>query len=284
MKTMKITKTMTATTRNTATNKTAKLSKALLAQAGALLLGAGVLAGCSSGSSTTPVSTSNTVTGKTAQAAATSTSLISVPPTGGTTQTIAVNGQQVTAVVPSGSASVGAGAPLAVVMSGSAPLSGVYPSGAAIAVNGVSNSGLTIDATGAIVQNAALPVDPVQGTDYTIALPQSSLQTRALTIQTTNFSGRFYVRNGVLVSPFPTNITGKIPNNGENAVGSKVTATFGAGNDGRAAHLTINYGNGFVLDQTQFIASSQVTFQNFSTDASNIPANGVASLTFAVGK
>ena len=272
--------TMTTTTTNTLPNT---LRKTLFAQAGALLIGASLLTGCSSGSSTTPTGPSNSVTGKTAQAAGTSSAPITVPATGGVTQNVTVNGQQVSAVVPSGAASVSAGAPLAVVTSGSAPLSGAYLAGSSITVNGVANSGLTINSTGAISQNAALPVDPVSGTDYTLSLPTGSLQTRALTVQKTSFSGRYYVRNGVLVSPFPTNITGAIPNNGENASGSKVTATFSAGNDGRAAHLTIDYGNGFVLDQTQLIASSQVTFQNFTADASNVPANGVASLTFAVG-
>ncbi len=272
---------MTTTTTNTLPNT---LRKTMLAQAGALLLGAALLTGCSSGSSTTPTSgPSNSVTGKTTQSSATATSLVTVPQAGGTTQTLTVSGQQITAVVPSGAADVSVGAPLAVVQRGSAPLSGSYPPGASITVNGVANSGLTIDSTGAIAQNAALPVDPTVGTDYTLALPAGDLQTRALTVQKTNFSGRYYVRNGVLVSPFPISITGKIPNNGENAAGSKVTATFGTGNNGRAAHLTIDYGNGFVLDQTQIIASNQVTFQNFSPDASNVPAGGVASLTFAVG-
>ena len=272
-----------------------KMKSALGARVGVLVVCAALLAGCDGGSSTTATTgPSNTVRGATTQGAATASTPITVPTAGGASQTVTVGGVSETAVVPSGAATnVAAGSPLAVVQSGSTLLAGSFAANAPLSVNGVSNSGVTTNADGSVVQNIALPIDAVNGTDYAFALPQGNVQTRALaaatartralTVHATTFSGRFYSRGGVTISPLPTGVTGKIPNNGENASGSQVTATFGAGNDGRTARLTVNYGNGFVLDQTQTIKGGLVTFQNFATDASNVPISGVASLALAVG-
>jgi hypothetical protein len=252
--------------------------------AGILIVCSALLAGCSSGTSSVATGPTNTVRGLTTQDSATASAPITVPTSGGVTQTLKVGGASETVVVPSGvAASVPAGATLAVVQSGSTLLSGAYTGGAPISINGVSDSGLTVNIGGGITQNVALPIDAAQGTDYAIGLPQGDVQTRALTIGKTTFSGRFYVRNGAIVSPLPLGVNGKIPNNGENAAGSQVTATFGAGNDGRTAHLTVDYGNGFVLDQTQTIKSSKAAFQNFATDASSVPANGISTLSLVVG-
>ncbi len=243
-----------------------------------------VVAGCGGGSSTLVSGPTNTVSGTSKQTSSAATTAVTVPATGGATQSITVGTGTVAAVIPSGTATpVVPGTQLAVVNSGSTLLTGSFTANTSVTVNGVSNSGVTVDSTGAISQNVALPIDPTSGSAYEFDLPVGTLQSRGLASKKTTFSGRFYITGTGIVSPFPTNVTGKIPNNGENAKGSTVTTTFGPGNNGRTVRLTVDYGNGFVLDQTQTIASNTVTFQNFATDASNIPATGVASITVAVG-
>jgi len=124
------------------------------------------------------------------------------------------------------------------------------------------------------------------GTPYELSFPRVDANTdRALTIQHTVFSGKIYLRLNPLqiISPLPVDLVGRIPNNGQNAAGSAVTALFGAGNNGRSAHLHISYGNGFVLDKTVTIANNRAVFADLFTDASNVPKSGVDTVAFIVG-
>ena len=81
----------------------------------------------------------------------------------------------------------------------------------------------------------------------------------------------------------PIAVVGRIPGNGENAVGSVVTATFGPYNNGRSATLTVDYGNGFSLHQSTTISNNIAAFNNLQQDSSNVPATGVETVSFAIG-
>jgi len=218
----------------------------------------------------------------------TSTAPATVPATGGTTVTTDAGGS---ATIPSGAVPAGttlpAGTVFGIVPSGTGFLGAISP-GALVTVNGTANSGGTVNSNGLLGVNLALPVAPGDaGTHYDLSLPAEVLNTsRVLHVGQIIFSGNFYIRlNPVrVVSPVPIDLRGQLPNDGENAFGSFISATWGPGNSGRTATLFIDYGNGFTLHQTQVInARGQAIFRNFVPDSSNIPATGVALVSFTIG-
>jgi len=170
---------------------------------------------------------------------------------------------------------------------------GTFGGSSQMGVNGTSNSGVGVTTGGLTASNIALPVTPGSaGTLYTLTFPQGDIDTNArrahpniLTIRELSFTGKFYVFTNPLriVSPVPTNLAGTIPNNGQNAVGSHVTASFGPGNDGRSATLLINYGNGFALRQTRTITSSLANFTDLTYDRVSVPQTGVRLVSFTIG-
>lgn len=215
----------------------------------------------------------------------TSTSAATVPATGGTTITTAGG---LTAVIPSGVAPAGttypAGTEFAIIPMG-VGFSGSVPSGSQLTINGVASSGALVGSNGLLVVNVALPVT-AEGIQYSITFPDATLSTtKSLTVAEITFTGKFYLlTNPVrIVSPVPTNMTGTLPNNGQNAAGSQVVTSFGSGNDGRSTQLKVDYGTGFLLNQNKTIASSRATFSDFFFDSQNVPNNGVRLVAFNVG-
>jgi hypothetical protein len=228
------------------------------------------------------------------------TSNATVPATGGTTVQTTADGIPDPATIPSGALPAGSTVSpadtLAIIPLGTG-FPGTFSSGLQLSVNGVSDSGIGVSSTGATQQNMALPVSPgAAGTLYTLSYPGGDLKTTpaigqvnpfVLTIHSTVFTGKFYVLiNGgraQVISPVPIDLAGRIPNNGQNAVGSVVKASFGPGNNGRTATLTVDYGTGFALNQTRTITGNAVTFSNLKQDTSNVPTTGIAVLSLKVG-
>lgn len=202
-----------------------------------------------------------------------------VPATGGTTITTSAGAT----VIPSGvaEASYPADTPLAILPVGMGfKLNSITSN--SLSVNGVSNSGIGLNANGKTSVAVALPVSEA-GTPYTLSFSGASLDTRDLTVGTISFTGKFYFRNETIVSPIPVSIIGQIPNDGENAGGSTVTTNYGPGNDGRTATLDVVYGNGFELHQTQVISEGKAVFKNLFIDATPVPDSGVQSVSFTIG-
>jgi hypothetical protein len=249
-------------------------------------LAAAFLAGCggSGGSSAGPASGNLHFSGAETISATLTNSTV-IPPTGG----VVVATSAGSAVIPSGSVAGGTNLPdgtaLAVIPQGFG-FDGSFNLGASLSVNNVTNTGAGIGANGHLSQAVALPVPAgAAGIHHSISFPHGNLDTRALTVRKFTFSGKFYLRTDPfrVIVPVPTNITGRIPNDGENAVGSDVTATFGAGNNGRSATLSIDYGTGFILSQTKTITNNQARFVSFSGDTQPVPATGVSEVKLEVG-
>lgn len=254
-----------------------------------VLAGALLLTGCESGSGgITPASgrlIGNIVTASSTAPAAG----ILVPGTGGATANVTVGGVLQSVTIPSGvGGNVPAGTDLAVILLQSVPLRGTFAPGAQIGVGPnllgvVTNSGIALNTDGTLPSAFALPILNAAGTPVAIVLPISNIQTRVLTIQTVSFVGKVYVVGGNIINPIPATIDGTIPNNGENAVGSAVTCTWGPGNNGRTAALKVVYGNGFQLNQQQTIAGNAALFNNLTPDTSDVPQNGVQEVSFTIG-
>ena len=255
--------------------------------AAAVVAAFGVMAGCA-GTSSAPVEPLIPIAGGLpAQTNGTTAAAIPAPGAGGTNTNIVVNGVATPVVIPNGAGAAPAGSNLGVLPLGSQPLTGAFTDNDPVGFNGAANSGVSVNAAGAIKNAVALPVDGgAAGTSYTIDLPTGNLVGKGLTIKKVTFKGAFYVNFGPpvsIVSPIPTNITGSLPNNGQNAAGSAVTCTWGAGNNGRTATLTVVYGNGFVLNKTKTILGGTATFNDFNVDASNVPNGGVNEVKFEIG-
>ena len=268
------------------------------------ILAATAIVGCGGSSSVGTSQTGNVNYSGTTTVSTTSSLSATVPATGGAT----INTNYGTAIIPSGATAAGtvipAGTNLAITPSGFG-FNGNFSGGGQVIVNGVNPSGVIVGSNGLTLSNIALPVSngangTPNGTAYTIQLPAGTLNTNApsiktsgfkpqvLTVQSIIFSGKFYVQiiNGSadVVSPVPTNLVGSLPNNGQNAAGSSITATFGPGNAGRSATLFIDYGNGFTLSQTKTISSGETaTFSDFAQDTSNVPSTGVNTVSFTIG-
>lgn len=220
-----------------------------------------------------------------ATVATTTTESATVPATGGATVTTEAG----TAVVPSGVAPAGttypSGTPMALIPINTG-FRGSVPAGSQVTVNGVADSGGTVQTNGLLGVNLVLPVTEA-GTSYTLRYPASTLDTsRVLNVQEMIFKGTFYLRTSPVrvISPVPFDIVGSLPNNGENAFGSFMNVTWGAGNVGRKATLFIDYGNGFSIQQTQTIdANNYAAFKNLFIDPSKVPNTGVKTVSFTVG-
>jgi len=282
----------------------------LLSYACAATLFAGLIAvvGCGGGGGESSLGASGTISGRTSQSVSTAPSTpTTVPTTGGLTislPVVAPNGttttQQVTIPSTAIFATVPANSPLFVLNAGSALLNGTFASGVGIggdlasSLASIPTSGVSLSNLGAFLQNVALPIPPgPNGSRLVITLPQGNVTTRALTVAHTVFDGKFYVDldshgNLLITSPLPLTQTGKIPNNGENAVGSDQLCTFGPGNAGRNATLDIDYGNGFKLHQAHAIAldsnnNLSVHFFDLTTDTSAVPQGGVDTVSLKIG-
>ncbi len=263
-----------------------------------------LLTGCGGGASVTQPTSSGRVhfTGSTT-VSTTSTSPVTVPASGGSVVSTGDAGTGGTAVIPSGAVSgnttLPLGTQLAIIPMGSG-FAGSFSPGSALRVNGVSDSGVGVSDSGFTTVNTALPVTDgtngtPDGTSYTLVYPNGTINTTpksgtalhkfSLTIQNIVFTGKFYIRTNPLrvISPTAINITGRLPNNGQNAAGSVVTAFFGPGNNGRSATLTVDYGNGFSLYQTKTITNNLAGFNNLQQDSSNVPGTGVQTVSFAIG-
>lgn len=238
-----------------------------------------VAAGCGGGGSNPVPSANGGVNFSGAETVPTTASSDAViPATGG----VVVSSGEGDVVVPSGSgATVTAGSDLATLPAG-VGLLGSFAAGSTLTVNGVTNSGLSLGTDGLSDQASGFPVAD-GGTNYTLAFPAGTLDTtRALTVGSFVLTGRWYVRPTLSI-PVPISLSGTIPQNGQNAVGADVVATFLPGCNNRSATLTVTYGNGFVLQQTRTIAANQVRFTNFTTDSVSIPAGGVQEVRLSVG-
>lgn len=193
-------------------------------------LSALLLSGCggSSGSVHVPTQTSGTLNFRSgATTTDTISSTVIVPASGGIQETTA-GGQ--TVIVPSGatfngSSTIPAGTNYAIIPAGTGFVNtpGSIPVGTEISINGVANSGATVNGVGQTTMAIALPVATGSaGTSYTLSFPDATLDTsRVLTIQNISFTGAFYISLSPfqIISPIPTSITGTIPNNGQNAGG-----------------------------------------------------------------
>lgn len=283
----------------------------LLSYACAATLFAGLIAtaGCGGGGGEGALGASGTLRGTTAQSSASAPNVVTVVPVAGgqaltlqvkdavtgavTTQTVVIPSTPIFANVPANS-------PLAVINLGSTLLGGTFSGGIGIggdlasSLDSKTTTGISLSSVGALLQNLALPIDPVAGTRLVITLPQGNVKTRDLTVKNTSIAGRFYVDTSggtvTVVSPVPTSIDGVIPNNGENASGARETCIFGPGNLGRSATLDIVYGNGFELHQSRNIQPDStngnaltVKFANLTLDSSNVPAGGVDSVSLTIG-
>lgn len=250
--------------------------------AAAVVAAFGVLAGCA-GSSSAPVQAPVALAGGAETKSATTAAAIAAPPAGGTTTTVSVGGVDTTVTVPAGAPAAAAGSNLGVLPSGSQALAGTYTAGAAVKVNDQTNSGLTVDATGHLNQNAALPATAA-GVFYKLEFPAVTLASKVLDVASYEVSGTWYIGGGIFSVPLPLNLSGNLPNNGQNAAGSSATVTFLPGCNGRTATLKVTYGNGFVLGpKTKTISGNAVTFSDLSTDSSNVPAGGVQKVELMVG-
>lgn len=261
----------------------------LLSYLGAViaLTGAVILTGCDSGStggggaSGILTGSVNVQTGNTAAAA-------TIPANGGAPATVnGVSGTIPSGFLPTGT-TVPAGTPAAVIAQGSLPIKEGFPVGSTLGVgssvaNVNFNSGVGLGPQGEVTGNVVVPVTNPAGTSVVIALPQGNVITRDLGIQSVIFSGDLVFQGGIIIIPVPLSINGVIPNNGENAVGSHVTCTWGPGNNGRSATLNVQYGNGFSLHQSRVITNLTASFTDLTTDSSDVPAGGVQTVAFAVG-
>lgn len=169
------------------------------------------------------------------------------------------------------------GTTFAVIPAGKPLVNGSFPQNTPVTINGTTNSGVTLNSDGTLSTNVALPIDPA-GTDYSVRLPKLTISGRVLNVGAFEVEGKMYPGKSII----PTKFDGIIPNNGENAVGARVTAEFTPQNDGRDVTLRIEYGNGFVLEQTRTIVGGKVTFQNLSTDAVSVPDGGVSLVKITV--
>jgi len=262
-----------------------KFNSLLLGFASLAILGG---AGCAGSGAVKPsFATGNLNFSGAEQTTDTSTAPATVPATGGTTITTAGG---VTAVIPSGSVPGGTTLPagtIFVIIPAGVGFAGTTPAGGQLVINSVTNSGALVGLNGLLSVNVAIPVTPgPDGTLYSISFPNASLSTsRALTVQNIEFTGKFYILANPLrvVSPVPVGLEGSLPNNGQNAAGSNVLATFASGNNGRSANLFVDYGTGFKLNQTRSVASLQTRFTNLRFDSQNVPQNGVRLVRFIVG-
>jgi hypothetical protein len=219
-------------------------------------------------------------------AAATSNESVNVPATGGAEVSTTIGDAIIPSGAPTNEGTVSAGETLATFPAG-VGLLGNFAAGSTLRVNGVTNSGAQLGADGLSDQALAFPVS-TEGTPYTLAFPAGTLDTtRALSVGEFVFSGKWYVSFEPLrfSIPVPTGLSGTIPNNGQNAKGADVVATFLPGCNGRTATLRIVYGGGtgFVLEQTRTIANNSVRFTNFQEDSVNVPNSGVSSVSLTVG-
>lgn len=245
------------------------------------------VAGCGGSNGNNPVPSANgaiNFTGAEAASGFASESAV-VPASGGAT----VSTGEGNVVIPSGAvaggSTVSSETPLAIFPAG-VGFPGSYAAGSTIRVNGVTNSGAPTGTDGLTDAALAFPVSTT-GTNYTLSFPAGTLNTsRDLTVGEFVISGKWYVSfDPIQFSiPVPTDFTGTIPNNGQNAVGADVTAYF-ENCDGRQATLRIVYGGGtgFVLEQTRTIANGQVRFNNITTDSVSVPNSGVSSVSLTVG-
>lgn len=245
------------------------------------------ITGCGGGKNAIPANSGGgfSFTGAEASLGYSSTSAV-VPVTGGAS--ITASGYSGTTIVPSGvlpaGTTLGTDTPYAIIPAGIG-FAGTILSGQGVTVNGVTTSGATVGSNGLLLQNVAIPVTEA-GTPVTMTFPaQDVTLSRVLTIREISFAGSFYLlRNPVrIISPVPSDITGRIPNNGENAAGNSLTATWGAGNSGRTATLDIDYGTGFKLHQERVITNNKATFSNLTQDASNVPSSGIKSIKLSIG-
>ncbi|MGV3615345.1 MAG: hypothetical protein ACO1SV_08430 [Fimbriimonas sp.] len=153
--------------------------------------------------------------------------------------------------------------------------------GASIVPSGALPAGTT-ESTTYPISNSRFPFPPRP--PYTLSFPAGRLNTRDLDVQRFELVGNWSILFEPLSFsiPVPTGMTGTIPQNGQNAVGSDITATF-IGCDGRTATLVIDYGNGFTLQQTRTITDDKARFRNLTTDSTNVPGVGVETVRLTVG-
>lgn len=218
-----------------------------------------------------------------------------VIPANGTNAQFNVGGAVAQAFIPGGFvANANNTTPFLIIKAGSQPFAAIFNGNGQLGVataralaQALANSnagGAVINSQGVLQTDVAIPLTGgAAGTLFALALPINSVQTRALDIASVTFEGKAYITGGNIISPVPTSIDGTIPNNGENAQGADVTTTFGTGNNGRTANLRIEYGNGFVLNQTQTITNLSARFRNIQADAQNVPSNGVSLVAFTIG-
>jgi hypothetical protein len=256
------------------------------------LIGVLSFVGCSSGSNNTTAL--NRVAGGSTTAQGTLVANTVIPANGITAQ-FNSGGAVVNAFIPGGFVANATNAtPFLIIKAGSQPFAAVFNGNGQLGVStaralaqALANNnvgGAVINAQGVLQVDVAIPLTGgAAGTFVALALPLNSVQTRALDIASVTFEGKVYFIGGNIISPIPLSISGTIPNNGENAVGGDVTCTFGAGNNGRHANLRVEYGNGFILNQTQTIANLSARFRDMETDAQNVPGNGVSLVAFTIG-
>jgi hypothetical protein len=253
---------------------------------GSFLLAAALLSGCGGGGGDSAAPASGTLNFNGSETLAGQlTNDTTVPAAGGVVA--ATDRGQV--VIPSGSVPGGTNLPastaVAIIPQG-VGFTGEFNLGASLTVNGVSNSGAGIGSNGRTSQAVGLPVPAgLEGISHSVSFPSGKLDTRDLTVQRFVLAGRYYIRTNPfrIISPFPTALSGRIPNNGESATGSDVTALFGPDNDGRSATLSIDYGTGFILSRTKVIANSRARFSDFTDDGHAIPSSGVVEVKLQVG-
>lgn len=270
------------------------------------------LNGCSSGSNNnghTPPT--GHVSGGVALAAGKATGTTAITGTGNNVQASVTDAAGNTTTqdvfVPAGfTATVTPATPLLVIPAGTKPLELANSTTFKVAVGNTlaasqaalaaGTSGITVNADGSIAVNIAIPLnEPAAAagsraaTPVVLLLPQGNVKTRDLTFQNFVVNGATYVvRNAdgstSIISPFPSNITGTIPQNGENTDGANIVATYGTGNTGRQTSLDLVYDSSHSSSTGAPIVSAAAltaTYKGFGTNT--IPANGVTSITINVG-
>lgn len=208
-----------------------------------------------------------------------------VPATGGATVSTGEGDVLIPSGAVAGGSTVSSETPLAIFPAGIG-FPGTYAAGSTLRVNGVTNSGAATGTDGLTDTALAFPVS-TEGTLYTLSFPAGALNTtRDLNVGRFDLVGRWYIFFEPLSFsiPVPTSIEGTLPQNGQNARGADVVATF-IGCNGRTATLRVVYGGGtgFVLQQTRTIEDGQVRFTNLTEDSVPVPNSGVESVTLTVG-
>lgn len=188
---------------------------------------------------------------------------------------------------------------VAVVESGSQLLRGNYSRTKMMFINPIAPSsqifdtsdvvGRIIDASGQLLQDIGLVADQpfifvVGPVDLEVASSVGGGSTATFSNVKYHISGKPMLVSGRVVAPFPTSISGKLPQPGQVLGVSAITMTFDSAYNGHLVSLLLGINRSIVLKQERAIANGTVTF-NLDAGLSNryyTPVNSVDSMIISV--